>query len=146
MNSSGLSSQCGGFGVPSVSADTLRFEGTGCNISSFALLASMKFQLPQMGMCPPGSGIAQPILLDGLRCAGIELMRHGARPTDANGSVGITTPGWGTPNGPPGGLIAHGGYTSGETRYYQLFYREDVMLGCGTGQNTSNGVAVTFVP
>ena len=35
---------------------------------------------------------------------------------------------------------------SGTTRYFQVFYRADDTLSCGTGQNTTQAVEVTFYP
>ena len=133
-------------GLPSVANDSIRVEATGASSSTFGVLLSAINQLPNFGACPPGSGILSAGTLDGLRCIGGGLTRHGARPTDAVGDIGLTTNGWGPPNGPPGGLIANGGYTSGQTRHYQIFYRDMDTLGCLTGQNTSNAASVTFLP
>lgn len=144
LNSSGLSGRIGYFGVPSVSNDTLRFEALSCSPQTFALLTAADNQLPAMGMCPPGSGIVQVALLDGLRCAGGNFQRHGTRATDSQGDVGITNNGWGPPSGPPIGIIAQGGYSAGQTRHFQIIYREDSMLGCGTALNTTNAVSVMF--
>ena len=83
---------------------------------------------------------------DGLRCVVQSTQRHGSRATDVNGDVGKLTGGWGSPNGPFPGLIAHGGYTPGQTIYWYASYREDPALVCMTGQNTSNGIEVTIVP
>ncbi|MEM7516047.1 MAG: hypothetical protein AAF368_03865, partial [Planctomycetota bacterium] len=69
--------------------------------------------------------------------------RHGARSTDAVGDVGD---GWGPPAGPPGGLIAFNGFTAGQTRYFFAFYRDEATKVCMSGQNSSNGVEVTFLP
>ena len=62
------------------------------------------------------------------------------------GNVGQTTPGWGPPSGPPVGLIAQGGFGAGQTRHYQVVYRENAALVCMRGLNTSNAVSVTFQP
>ncbi|MEM7516721.1 MAG: hypothetical protein AAF368_07335, partial [Planctomycetota bacterium] len=74
-------------------------------------------------------------------CAGGGFLRHGSRATDANGDTGN---GWGPPGGPPGGLIAFNGFTVGQTRNFFAFYRDNDMLVCPTGQNSSNGIQVTF--
>ncbi|MEM7515357.1 MAG: FG-GAP repeat protein [Planctomycetota bacterium] len=145
-NSEGRGAQLEAFGVASVASDTLRFEMVGGTSSSFGLLISTASQLPIVGSCPAGSGIAQPTLLDGLRCGGGGLLRLGTRASNANGDIGITSAGWGPPNGPPGGLIALGGFLATTTRYFQVLYREDMGANCGTGVATSNGVTVTFVP
>ncbi|MEM7518946.1 MAG: hypothetical protein AAF368_18740, partial [Planctomycetota bacterium] len=91
------------------------------------------------------SGIQSPPF-DGLRCAVQNVQRHGTRMTDANGDVGPTTSAWGLPNGPAGGLIANGGFSAGQIRHYQIVYRDDPMAGCGTGQNTTPGVTITYIP
>ena len=144
-NSSGTSARLVGSGTASVTNDSLRFDLTGANPSTFAVLISAANQLPQSGTCAPGSGVQSPVL-DGLRCVGGALLRHGTRPIAADGSVGATTNPWGPPAGPAGGLIAQGGFTSGQTRNFQVFYREFATLGCMTGQNTSNGYSVQMLP
>lgn len=146
LNSTANSARIAGFGVPSVMNDTLRIEAVGCAPLTFGLLTGTINQLPVMGMCPPGSGIAQPALLDGLRCGGGGLKRHGTRATDAQGDIGITNNGWGGTSPPPIGLIAQGGYCCGETRRFQITYRDDPLFVCGTALNTTNAISVTLVP
>ncbi len=145
LNSNSTSARLNPSGAPSVMADSMRYEVTGANVSTFGVLTSADNQLPQMGACPPGSGLATAIL-DGLRCVGGSAQRHGSRATDAMGDIGVTNNGWGPPSGPAGGLIAQGGFVAGQTRNYQCFYREIGTLGCMTGQNTTNAVSVTFQP
>lgn len=148
QNSVGQSTTLTGLGVPRVSSDSLRFELENAAPSTFAILFSGTNRAPANASNPCfglDSGITSPSL-DGLRCAVQDVQRHGTRPTDSNGDSGLTTPGWGPPNGPPGGILATYGFTAGQTRHFQIIYREDVMSGCGTGQNTSNGVSVTFCP
>ena len=79
--------------------------------NTFGVLVSGDNRLPNMGVCPPGSGLASP-LLDGLRCVGGAALRHGSRATDANGEIGTTsTAGWGPPNGPAPGIGQHAGFS-----------------------------------
>ena len=135
----------GGVGIADAN---LRFDMTGGNPSTFAVLTSGASRAPANAVNPCfglDSGV-QAMSLDGLRCAVQSVQRHGARPMDANGDVGLTTNGWGPPNGPAGGLANQGGFVSGQTRHFQVIYREDDTLSCMRGQNTSNGVTVTFVP
>ena len=134
-----------GSGSPRVFNDSLRFEVERANPNTFGVLVSGDNALPNSGPCPPGSGVTG-VLLDGLRCVGGNFLRHGARPTDLNGGIGVVTNGWGPPSGPIGGLIANGGFAAGQTRRFQCFYREDTAVMCMTGQNTTNGVEVSFVP
>ena len=145
LNSTGVGAALLASGAAGVSSDTLRFEVVGGTANTFGLLSSADNQLPNMGPCPPGSGIQSPVL-DGLRCVGGNLIRHGTRPLDAAGTIGQTTNGWGAPDGPIGGLIAQGGFVAGQTRHFAVFYREDPNLVCQSGQNTTHGVSITFSP
>jgi hypothetical protein len=148
LNSVGNSGQLVASGSPAVANDTLRIELIEATPLTFAVLVSGDNRLPANSVNPCfylGSGILSPDL-DGLRCMGGGFRRHGTRPTDAAGVVGSTTPGWGPPDGPAVGLIAQSGFTAGQTRHWQSFYREDDLLGCNSGLNTTQGVSVTFVP
>ena len=135
-------------GIPSVAADTMRFEMSGGVPSSFAVLTSGGALAPNSPANPCfGLDSGLPAAnLDGLRCVVQGVQRHGVRPVDAQGNVGVTGAGWGPPNGPAGGLIAQGGFVSGQIRHYQVIYRVDPMLGCMRGQQTSQAVTVTFLP
>ena len=143
LNSASTSAELVATGAASVSGDTLRFEVERATPVTFGVLVSANNMLPNAGACPVGSGIQA---FDGLRCVGGGLLRHGTRPSDANGDIGVTGAGWGPPNGPAGGLIASGGFSAGQTRNFQCFYRENVLLGCATGQNTTNATSITFAP
>ena len=145
LNPAGGSAHLQWSGLPSAGVDSLRFEVTSASPTTFGVLISGDNRLPAAGPCPPGSGI-QSATLDGLRCVGGAALRHGSRATDANGDIGVTNNGWGPPSGPPGGLIASGGFAAGQVRQFQCFYRVLPTQGCGTGQNTTNGVGVTFIP
>ncbi|MEM7518735.1 MAG: hypothetical protein AAF368_17650, partial [Planctomycetota bacterium] len=135
-------------GQASVSFDTLRLDVSFAIPNSFGVLLSGDGRLPA-NPSNPCFGLATGVpslVLDGLRCVGVNVQRHGTRATDDAGSIGRTTPAWGFPNGPVGGLIAQGGFTAGTTRHFQAFYRDNPLLGCGTGQNTTQGVSVVFLP
>ncbi|MEM7517223.1 MAG: hypothetical protein AAF368_09905, partial [Planctomycetota bacterium] len=95
--------------------------------------------------CPLGSGTTSPVF-DGLRCFGGGFLRYAARPTDAAGNVGSTTPGWGAPDGPPGGVLAFYGFAVCSTRQWQALYRDLTTFGCGTGINTTQGVQTLTLP
>lgn len=133
------------FGAPFVSDDELRFETRNGVPGSLAVLLSADNSLPMQGSCPPGSGFPNG-MLDGLRCVGGNLKRHGARMADPSGAVGLTNAGWGGADAPPIGLIAQGGFSAGTQRYFHCIYRDFPTLGCGTGTNTSNSVGVSFAP
>ena len=78
--------------------------------------------------------------LDGLRCAVQGVLRHGVRPSDANGDVGVTTNGWGDPNG----FFQFSVFMAGDTKHFQIVHRDDAAQVCMTGQNSSQAVSVTF--
>lgn len=148
LNLSGTSGRLLSSGTPSVGSDTLRFEARALNTNTFAVLASGLNRLPA-NMASPCFGLDSgtfSVDLDGLRCIGGNFRRHGTRATDASGDVGLTNAGWGPPDGPPAGLIAQNGFAAGQTRHFQLYYRTDPTMGCGTSQQTSNGYTIDFVP
>ena len=144
LNSSGASALLTKGGSDSVASNTLNFDVTGATPLNLAILVSGSGLLPLMGACPPGTGILGSPPMDGIRCVGFDLRRHGGRLMDANGDSGVTTPHWGRPDGPIGGIIPQGGWIAGQTRGFQSFYRDDARKGCRTGLNTTNAVAITF--
>jgi len=147
-NSANLSARLLGSGSPSVSNDTLRFELNGVPAGSFCVLLSGDNIAPtSMGnMCFGMNSGAQSPDRDGLRCAVGAIKRHGGRPADGNGDVGLTNNGWGGISGPSAGLIQQGGFSVGQTRSYQVTHREHSALGCMRGLNTTQAVTVTFLP
>lgn len=144
LNGAGVSTVLIGSGVASISADTLRFDTVACNPASFANLQSGANLLPNnpANPCPQGAGV-QSALFDGIRCIGGAVLRHGTRATDA---FGVNTQPWGFPGNPQIGFAAQGGFLAGQTRNWQLIYRELVTLSCGRGLNTSNAVTMTWAP
>lgn len=147
LNSVGSSARLYVEGMPSVEFDTLRFELEGGLPFSFGVLISGENTPPLASPsgCPPGVGV-QSFLLDGLRCVNTNVIRHGPRGMNGDGDIGLDNNGWGPPSGPPGGLLDFANLSAGQTRYFQVFYREGVGQGCLTEQNTSNAVGVTLVP
>ncbi|MEM7517365.1 MAG: hypothetical protein AAF368_10635 [Planctomycetota bacterium] len=137
-NSSGQGATLIPSGNPEVLNDTLRFQLDGAPAQSFAFLVSADNALP---MIDPGQGLSD---YDGLRCVGGNLFRHGARATDLAGQAGFATPGWGGTDNPASGLVGQYGFVAGQSRYFQVFVRDDVNAVCGTGGNRSQGVKVTF--
>lgn len=147
-NSSLQSTRLLGSGDPSVSNDTMRYEVTGAPPTSFCILNSGDSVAPT-NPANPCFGLESGILsvsFDGIRCAVGNTQRHGGRSADALGTVGMTNNGWGGMSGPPIGLIAHGGFVSGQSRAYQIIHRDSDLAGCMTGLNTSQAVKVTFTP
>ena len=151
LNSFGSSAVLLPSGLPDVTnaADTLHFNVAGATTNSFGLLVSGADRLTNNPNNPcflqnPGSGVLS-IALDGLRCVGNGVIRHGTRATDGFGSIGFNNSGWGPPNAPLSGIGITNGFLAGQTRHFQVFYRETASLGCNTGQNTTNAVSVTFL-
>ena len=141
LNAAGRSGLLVATGTGSVTLGDLGFTFSGGTSSSFAVLVSGENALPNFGPCRSGSGIQSP-LLDGLRCVGVDLRRHGGRATD---STGLVLNGWGPPApNPVAGIANHAGFLPGQTRMFSVFYREDPALQCGTGQNTANALSLCF--
>ncbi len=91
------------------------------------------------------SGVASSEF-DGLRCAVAKTLRHGGRSGDSGGSVGVTNFPWGGEGSPFLGIAQAGGFFAGQTRYFQVIHRDDPLLSCMRGLNTSQAVEVTFTP
>ena len=125
-NSTGQGATLVGGGNTSVSSDALTFAASGLLPSQAALLFS--------GQNAVNGGLGLTFG-DGLRCAGGSIRRLGIRVPSAGGTASY---------GP--GLAAAGGWNSGETRHFQVWYRDPVSSPCGTTFNLSNGVTVTFTP
>ncbi len=76
---------------------------------------------------------------DGLQCAGGGLKRLGVRFSDASGYS--DTSAWATPIS-----VKAGNILAGDTKHYQLWYRNPFMSPCGNQFNASNGYAITWAP
>ncbi len=149
INSTGTAGTLGSSGSSSIASGDLRIRVTFANPLTFGVLVSGDNRLPSGIMNPCfglDSGILSPGTLDGLRCVGGNLARHGTRATDDSGDIGFTNSGWGPPDGPSGGIAAQAGFTAGQTRHFQCFYRESAVAVCATGLNTTNGVTIQFMP
>lgn len=72
---------------------------------------------------------------DGLRCSAFGVRRLGVSIASAGGHAS-----WGP------GLGALGGWIAGDTRRFQIWYRDPIAGPCGSGFNLTNGYGVTFVP
>lgn len=78
-----------------------------------------------------GNGV---VFGDGLRCAGGSVVRLGFSSPDANGDAS-----WGP------GLNSSGGWTPGDKRYFQVWYRDPgANSPCGMFFNLTNGLEVIF--
>jgi hypothetical protein len=122
-NSSGGGGLLTATGSDSATTDDLGFTATNLLPGQPALLFSADLALNN------GNG---RLFGDGLRCAGINLVRHGTQVPDASGTAS-----WG------GGLIgAHGGQ-SGDVRRWQTWYR-DPSGPCQSGFNLTNAIELTY--
>ena len=147
-NSSGSGARLVATGAFGPIGDTTRIEVVGATPQTFGVLTVGDNALPQNPQNPctgSDSGVLSSVL-DGLRCVGGNFGRVGARATDSNGSIGVTNAGWGLPDGPQGGLLEGAGYGLGQTRRFQVFYRDNASAVCLTGQNTTQAVAITLEP
>lgn len=72
---------------------------------------------------------------DGLRCLGGSVVRLQVRLPNSSGSASTTI-----------GVAAKGAVAPGETKHYQLWYRDVVASPCGANFNFSNGLTVTWQP
>ena len=123
-NSSGAGAGLSAGGSDSLSADDLALAASGVVSNQPALLFSGSLELNG------GLGVT---FGDGLRCAGGVVLRHGVQAADAQGAAA-----W------PTGLAGASGWSVGETRYFQAWYRDPQSSPCGGGFNLSNGVSVTY--
>ncbi|MAF67590.1 MAG: hypothetical protein CMJ84_18285 [Planctomycetes bacterium] len=72
---------------------------------------------------------------DGLRCAGGNVVRLQVRVASGSGTSATTID-----------IAAKGGVSAGDTKHYQVWYRDPASTPCGTTFNLSNGVSVFFCP
>lgn len=142
-NSSVRGAQLVSAGAASVLDDTLEVRLRYAPTNSFALLFSGSSGLPMGGTCTTTGGGVTSGNLDGLRCVGVDLLRHGVRATDVNGVAQVP---WGGAGGPVQGILAASSFTAGQTRYFQSFMRENAAVLCGTGVATSNAMRVEIRP
>ncbi len=152
LNSSGTSANLLVSGFSSVSQPffsnlDVRFELTGAPPNAFCILNSGDGVAPG-NMANPcfglGSG-AQAAAFDGLRCAIVNTRRHGGRSADASGEIRLASA-WGGPGMPHSGIAVASGFSAGQTRIFQVINRDDPLLGCMRGLNTTQGIGVTFTP
>ncbi|MED6334022.1 MAG: hypothetical protein VYE81_01375 [Planctomycetota bacterium] len=116
-------------GSNDATVDDLAIFGSGMLLGEPCQLFSATQQLEGGAGAPFG---------DGLRCTGVSLIRHSAKLCDAAGAAQWT-------NGDGDFLAAEAGALPGDTRQFQIFYR-NVQSTCGAGFNTSNATEVTFGP
>jgi len=125
-NGTGLGAHMIGSGEVSVSADTF-------------VLSTLNLVSSQPGLYFQGNnqinGGAGIQFGDGLRCAGGGVIRLQVRFADANGWSATTV-----------AVALGGGVSAGDTKRYQLWYRDPQSTVCGAGFNLSNGYEVVWQP
>lgn len=148
LNSAASSARLRCEGIASIFTDTLRFEMTGAPSNAFCVLNSGDSLAPQ-NMANPcfgsNSGV-QSASFDGIRCAVGNTRRHGGRAANFIGEVGTNGPGWGPPDNPMLGISAQAGFVVGQTRFFQVVYRDNATLSCMRGLNTSQAIIATYGP
>ena len=137
--------------LPAGAVSDLRFSMIEATPLTFSILNSGDAIGPTNPLNPCfglGSG-TRALHFDGLRCAVLNTRRHGGRATNAVGGIGIggSASPWGGEGNPQLGIANAGsGFVSGQTRYFQAIYRDDVSAVCMTGLNTTQAIEVTFTP
>jgi len=81
------------------------------------------------------SGGNGTVLGDGLRCVGGQIKRLGVRIPNSNGSAS-----WGP------GFVGAQGWSAGDTRTFQAWYRDSSGSPCNSAFNLTNGLRVTLTP
>lgn len=123
LNSTGAGGLLAGTGSASVAADDLGFVASQVPVNQFCILFA------------GDQSVAEVPIGDGLRCVGGSLVRLGLRPT---GAAGVAT--W------SGGLGASGGWLAGDSRSFQVWYRDPLGSPCGTNFNVTHALSVTLLP
>jgi hypothetical protein len=126
VNSTGVGALLQVQGSPSASADLLDFSASGLLPNQPALLFA--------GHNPVAGG-AGSSFGDGLRCAGGSVIRVGVRVPNAAGNASWST-----------GVLVTLAVVTGDTRRFQVWYRDPVGGPCGSAFNLTQGVEVSFTP
>ncbi|MCB9915512.1 MAG: FG-GAP repeat protein [Planctomycetes bacterium] len=124
-NSAGLGATAGSAGSASLATDDFVVTGAGLTPNQPTLLFA--------GLNAVNGG-AGTLFGDGLRCAGGSVQRLGVHAASAGGAAS-----WGP------GLLGGTGWSAGDVRRFQLWYRDPVGP-CGGGFNLSNGLELTVAP
>ena len=124
-NSTGVGGRLVASGTSSVAVDDLRFTGHDLPPGKPSLLFAGTNSIAG------GAGI---VFGDGVRCVGGSVVRLGVKNANANGLAF-----WGP------GLAPAGGWNPGDTRHFQVWYR-DPLGPCGSTFNITSSVRALFVP
>lgn len=123
-NSTGAGAVLSGLGSASAGQDDLVLNASGLVAGQPALAFA------GLNAVQSGNGAT---FGDGLRCAGGSIARLGVSAADGAGAAS-----WGP------GLGAAGGWSGGDMRRFQIWYRDPSGGPCATGFNLSNGLEVSF--
>ena len=145
-DSSGSFCPCGNFGGTGEGCANGTGSGALMTSSGSNSVSAADFGLAAAGLVPsqPGlyfqgnnavNGGMGNAFGDGLRCAGGGVIRLQVRFTDAAGTSATTA-----------NLVVKGGVVAGDTKLYQLWYRDPITSPCGASFNLSNGVEMVFTP
>ncbi len=126
LNSLGTAGRLGGSGTPSVSADTLMLAGSGMPNSS-----ALYFQ----GTAQQAGG-AGAVFGDGLRCAAGSVIRLGTK-TNSGGASSY-------PGGGDLSVSVRGAISPGDTRHYQVWYRNAAGFCTPSTFNLTNGYTLNW--
>ena len=122
MNSTGSGTTLFGVGTASVTADSVVLSSRQAPANIVGMFFSGTNQIP--------SG---QVFGDGLRCAAGQVTRLEVAATNAQGETSSSV-----------GISSLDGAQSGQTRYYQFWYRDPQGSLCGTGFNLSSGLAISW--
>jgi hypothetical protein len=123
-NSTGQGGLLSTTGTASVAADDLQFSAMRLPPSQGAILFAGQNSLAG------GTGL---VFGDGLRCAGGAVRRLGIRVADSAGRAA-----WGP------GLALSGGFLPGQTRRFQVWYKDPQPSPCGAGFNLTGAMEFSF--
>ena len=123
-NGTGMGGVLAATGSASVSLSNLSLEVTQCPTGQPGLL----FQ----GVNATGGGLGA-VFGDGLRCAGGSVVRLETVFLDGSGTGSSSV-----------NVASKGGVASGDTRYYQFWYRDPAGSACGALFNLTNGLELTW--
>lgn len=135
---------CTNAGAPGEGCANGSGQGARLGASGSASIADADLVLSGSHLIPGQAGLyfqgdnavssgAGDVFGDGLRCAGGSVVRLEVRVADASGSSQTTVD-----------VAASGGVLAGQTKRYQLWYRDPATTPCGSGFNLSNGYEVTW--
>lgn len=127
-SSNPLGAKCWANGTPSIAGDTLLISGSGMPFASTTTLVQGT------------SAVAPTPFGDGLRCvSGTQRRLYTRNCYAGNIQFGAGVPGMGS-------ISATGGVVAPGTRYYQIFYRNTPAFCTPSTTNTTNALAVAWVP